>query len=666
MKKNLATVILAISVCSCFAQQTPFFMKNVDSLKRELAIAREDSSRVLIMEELSLRYQSLNADSTIKYGKEGIALANKIQFTRGEIRMLNELAMAMQINGDIPASLELSFKALQMAEEKSYAFETGFSLFTIGNAYWFLKDYDKAISYLKKAETILETVSDEPFLYDIMIVNSTGLGNAYIDINQFDSAYSVLEKTYNATLNNYWHAGVMESFGLLVFKMGDHEKGLEYLRQSIKVSDDLYSRADASRWIAECYAGLNQPDSAIYYAKLGLAASQIFTYQLGILSTSNILAKEYEARDINESYYYLKLFVAANDALYGEKKVLTLQKTIAEEQQRERKAETERIANENQLKQAAFLTGLGILIFIAFILYRNNLRERKAKNLLHEKNKVIEQTLTNLRSTQSQLIQSEKMASLGELTAGIAHEIQNPLNFVNNFSEVNKELIEELRIKNEELKIEDNEVNELLNDLADNEEKINHHGKRADAIVKGMLQHSKRSEGKKEPTDINALCDEYLRLSYHGLRAKDKDFNATMKTDFDESIGNINIIPQDIGRVLLNLYNNAFYAVDEKKKQQTENYEPTVTIKTKKSEGKIEVSVKDNGNGIPQKVVDKIFQPFFTTKPTGQGTGLGLSLSYDIMKAHGGEIKVETKLDENAGLFDKDEGCVFIIQLPNI
>jgi two-component system, NtrC family, sensor kinase len=199
------------------------------------------------------------------------------------------------------------------------------------------------------------------------------------------------------------------------------------------------------------------------------------------------------------------------------------------------------------------------------------------------------------------------------------------------------------------------DAKEIANDVIANEEKIIHHGKRADAIVKGMLQHSSSGSGKKEPTNINALADEYLRLAYHGLRAKDKSFNATMKTDFNESIGNINIIPQDIGRVILNLITNAFYVVDEKKKSGIEGYEPTVSVSTKKINGKVEISVKDNGNGIPQKILDKIFQPFFTTKPTGQGTGLGLSLSYDIVKAHGGELKVQTK---------EGEGSEFVIQLP--
>ncbi|MBK8299967.1 MAG: nuclear transport factor 2 family protein [Chitinophagaceae bacterium] len=265
-----------------------------------------------------------------------------------------------------------------------------------------------------------------------------------------------------------------------------------------------------------------------------------------------------------------------------------------------------------------------------------------------------EEALTELQSTQKQLIQSEKMASLGELTAGIAHEIQNPLNFVNNFSEVSKELLDEMKEAIE--KGDTEEAKEIMQDVIQNLEKINHHGKRADGIVKGMLQHSRSSSNQKEATNINALADEYLRLAYHGLRAKDKSFNATMKTEYDETIGNVNIIPQDIGRVILNLINNAFYAVSAKASASADGkYEPTVSVTTKKVADKIIISVNDNGNGIPQKILNKIFQPFFTTKPTGQGTGLGLSLSYDIVKAHGGELKVETK---------EGEGSTFIIVLP--
>ena len=265
----------------------------------------------------------------------------------------------------------------------------------------------------------------------------------------------------------------------------------------------------------------------------------------------------------------------------------------------------------------------------------------------------IRSALDNLKATQSQLIHSEKMASLGELTAGIAHEIQNPLNFVNNFSEVNIELIAEM--KDEIAKGNTEEVKTIANDIEANEQKINLHGKRADAIVKGMLLHSRTSSGVKEPIDLNALADEYLRLAYHGLRAKDKSFNATMKTDYDENIGNVNVVPQDIGRVILNLITNAFYAVNEKKKRSPDGYEPAVSVITEKIGDKTVIRVKDNGYGISQKVMNKIFQPFFTTKPAGQGTGLGLSLSYDIVNAHGGEIKVHS---------DENEGTVFTVSLP--
>jgi two-component system, NtrC family, sensor kinase len=262
-------------------------------------------------------------------------------------------------------------------------------------------------------------------------------------------------------------------------------------------------------------------------------------------------------------------------------------------------------------------------------------------------------TLGELRATQNQLIQSEKMASLGELTAGIAHEIQNPLNFVNNFSEVNTELIEDMKKEIDAGNME--QIKNIATDLEQNTEKITHHGKRADAIVKGMLQHSRKSTGQKEPTDINALADEYLRLSYQGLRARDKTFNATLETNFTENLGKISVVPQDMGRVLLNLFNNAFYAVSERGKLGVIGYEPTISVSTKKLNGKMEISIKDNGTGIPEKNLDKIFQPFFTTKPTGQGTGLGLSLSYDIIKAHGGELNVDTK---------EGIGTEFVIQIP--
>jgi signal transduction histidine kinase len=291
--------------------------------------------------------------------------------------------------------------------------------------------------------------------------------------------------------------------------------------------------------------------------------------------------------------------------------------------------------------------GLAAAFSIAYARYEDFKKLEEAK---HQ----VENALEELKATQSQLIHSEKMASLGELTAGIAHEIQNPLNFVNNFAEVSVEIIEEMAEEMATGNID--EVKEICADLKQNLAKINHHGHRASSIVKGMLEHSRSNDHDKHPTDINALADEYLRLAYHGLRAKDKSFNADFSMNKDDNLPKIHVITQDFGRVLLNLINNAFYAVAKKTGENIKGYKPGVEISTKQVEAGVEIRIKDNGGGIPADLLDKIFQPFFTTKPTGEGTGLGLSLSYDIItKGHGGTLKVETK---------EGEGTEFIIVLP--
>ena len=390
--------------------------------------------------------------------------------------------------------------------------------------------------------------------------------------------------------------------------------------------------------------------------------------------------------DFRKAFEYQNLMVDTKEKLYGAGNIEAIQEMVYQEQKHNDEIEASKLAYQNRLKQYGYLTGVGLLVLIALFLYRNSKQKQKANTLLHEQKEKAEDALILLKSTQSQLIHSEKMASLGELTAGIAHEIQNPLNFVNNFSEVSNELIDEMKDELEESsrqyavgsrQLGEEKLNlakEIAGDIRQNLEKINHHGKRADAIVKGMLQHSRSSNGVMEPTDISALADEYLRLSYHGLRAKDKSFNANFKTEFDASLPKIKIIPQDIGRVLLNLINNAFYAVQvetqnsaslHQTSQNQPDYKPTVTVTTKNLGNIIEISVKDNGPGIPEEIKNKIFQPFFTTKPTGQGTGLGLSLSYDIVKAHGGEIKVLTKKNECLpAITSVQVGTEFIIQLP--
>jgi two-component system, NtrC family, sensor kinase len=363
-----------------------------------------------------------------------------------------------------------------------------------------------------------------------------------------------------------------------------------------------------------------------------------------MIAPAKLLSAAYDSINPAESNKYLKIYINALDSFYSTDKQLAQVRVNQERLENELQARD--AENRNKISMIVATAIVISLCGFSFLLWRNNRFKQKA-------NQQLELSYKTLKSTQAQLIQSEKMASLGELTAGIAHEIQNPLNFVNNFSEVNTELISDMK---KEIDAKNySEVNAIADDIEMNMQKIALHGKRADAIVKSMLQHSRPSSGEKEHTDINALADEYLRLSYHGFRAKDKSFKAALHTGFDESIGNINVISQDIARVLLNIYNNAFHAVAERKRNQSDGYNPEVTVSTRRTGDLVEIRISDNGIGIPEKLLQKIFQPFFTTKPSGEGTGLGLSLSYDIVKAHGGDLKVKTS---------EGKGSEFIIQLP--
>ena len=369
-------------------------------------------------------------------------------------------------------------------------------------------------------------------------------------------------------------------------------------------------------------------------------------------NSAGTLAQVYDGRDDKKSLFYLKVQMTAKDSINANDK--TRQFNLIAEQDRQHDEEL-KVAQESFDARVHLYIVIGaaiVLLIIGIILWRNNRRQKHTNQLLNNQKQEISaqrdqlsEALNELKITQTQLIQSEKMASLGELTAGIAHEIQNPLNFVNNFSEVSAELIDE--VEEELAKGDVEEARAIAADVKQNLEKIRHHGKRADSIVKGMLEHSKIGSGEKVPADINTLADEFIKLSYHGLRAKDKSFNAELITHFDLHLPKVNVAQQDIGRVLLNMFNNAFYTVNQKQKTTGVDYKPEVTVSTSIEKNNLVIKVKDNGNGIPDAIKDKIMQPFFTTKPTGEGTGLGLSLSYDIVvKGHGGTITVDTKENE--------------------
>jgi signal transduction histidine kinase len=576
-------------------------------------------------------------------------------------------------NGEsnIPKGMEYYLKSIHTAEKINFLRIICAGNIAMGGLYNRMDDKANAILYFQQAKEINKQLKNPTYEGRFLIFE----GNGYKKEGKYAKAIDIFKKILS-NINNT-DSGLIASAQLnlaetytltdsLPFAFAHSASVVNYAKR--RGDNLLYAMAMVP--FSETYLKNSMPDSAVYYAKLGYDyAKQIGTIAV-MRDNAEILAKAYAyKKDFANAYSYQLLYNNHRDSVLNTE-IRNKSAVVQYNTDLEKKQTQITTLNEQKKVQQNYLYGvlavLLLIIITAFILLKSNRQKQKANKLLQKQKLQIEDqrdqtnnALLHLQQTQAQLIQSEKMASLGELTAGIAHEIQNPLNFVNNFSEVNKELLVEMKEEVEKGNMD--EVKAIANDVIDNEEKINHHGKRADAIVKGMLQHSRSSSGVKESTDINALADEYLRLAYHGLRAKDKNFNATLKTEFDESIGNINIIPQDIGRVILNLITNAFYATNEKAKLDFDIYEPTVMVTTSKiikgngGNARVEICVADNGNGIPQKVLDKIFQPFFTTKPTGQGTGLGLSLSYDIVKAHGGELKVETK---------EGEGAAFIIQLP--
>ena len=653
----------------------PFFaraqspLSELDRLRQEVQLAKNDTSRMYAFDNLGSYYDDVNLDSSVYYLEKAIAIARQLEFRIDEAGFYGDISWPLDKLGNYPQSL----KSLNMAwlivnnpvnEKYIYKLPKGqtpqsFRLKTLDWVHWcfvglyrYTGNYEKAIIAANESKRIAETSKDS---FGLTYVNSE-LGYAYLKLNKLDSAlyFDQLALVYNAatSTNTKFQGYLYIQIGEAYMQKGDTTLARQSFEKGIQVSalaNNQIKNGEAHIALARLFQSQNKFDSSLYQSQMALSILEFAGKEKSTAIAYRMISDCYASLGMQDSsFVYLKMATVLNDKLEKaeKEKIQEFQVAGFEAALRSQELEKEKIQTQGKIRIYGMLAGLSILSVIGFILYRNNRQKQKA-------NSVLEATLSNLKSTQAQLIQSEKMASLGELTAGIAHEIQNPLNFVNNFSEVNKELLIEM---NDELdKGNLVEAKSIAADVIENQEKINHHGKRADAIVRGMLQHSRNSSGQKELTDINGLADEYLRLSYHGFRAKDKSFNATLITEFDETICNINIIPQDIGRALLNLITNAFYAVDEKKKQLGEGYEPIVSIRTKKGNDKITIAVKDNGNGIPQKVINKIFQPFFTTKPTGEGTGLGLSLAYDIVKSHGGEIKVET---EQGG------GSEFIVQLP--
>jgi len=680
--KSLLKIILLLLL--------PFFtkaqsqQKELDSLHTALKNAANDTVKMVTLDNLAGYYAESNRDSAMFFTEKALVLAKKINQPLWIADILLVKSYLVQKQSNFTLSLKLCNEALAIVQDekteknayiqkedefasspRKYRLSKIIYIYHhLGNTYSGAGNKEKAIEYYKEEIRVADELNSKGG----RVTSNMNIARLYQEMDQLDTALIYSNRALeNATSTGYktYTIFILRNIGTIYFKKGLLDSAKYYYQKSLlanKGQNIVAGEVETNLSLARFYQKLALTDSVKYYASKAFQLATVLKVHTRVDDAANLLSQAFKMQGHRDSaLFYLSLSKNLGDSLHKDitDKLTQFQNTNFEEQMLLEKEAQASTAAKNKIQTIAFIIGLGLLSVLVFVFYRNTKQKQKT-------NIALEKTLTDLKSTQTQLIQSEKMASLGELTAGIAHEIQNPLNFVNNFSEVSNELIDEMNTELDKGDIDEAKL--IAADVKQNLEKIAHHGKRADAIVKGMLQHSQSSTGKKEPTDINALCDEYLRLSYHGLRAKDKSFNATMKTDFDNSIGNIKIIPQDIGRVILNLLTNAFYVVDEKKKSGFENYEPAVTIATRYiqppsglvpnslREGQtVEIKVSDNGGGIPQKVLDKIFQPFFTTKPTGQGTGLGLSLSYDIVKAHGGELKVETK---------EGEGSTFIINLP--
>jgi len=628
--------------------------ESLEYLMESLKIGRQINDSIAIVESLlamGFVYAFVEKwDDALSSQQQALAIYQQANDEWGIARIHNDMGVTYGLAGKLDSSMVYHQAALAIRLKLNDNYNTFASYLYIGDILAEQGKITEAIEYYEMGLPFGNQVG-----YKIAIVDAyLRLGDYYLQLSEINNA----KAKYEIALQKSREIGDLSGesralLGLASLAMikGDYSKANAMLKLAEKSvpETNLQIRKEIYKEIAETYSKLGAYEEAY----------------LNSLSYSEIKDSVQSAENISKITQLTNIMKFENE--------MALKKESNEKMMAIKQAQISR----ERMSRNIFLAGMIIAVVLVFITFIRFIEKKKLSNQLNE-------SLSNLRAAQSQLIQAEKMASLGELTAGIAHEIQNPLNFVNNFSEVSAELLDEVR---EELvktrhalspsvtefpaKAADplNEAEAILTDIKQNLEKITHHGKRADAIVKGMLQHSRTSSGQKEPTDLNALADEYLRLSYHGLRAKDKSFNADFKTDFDPNLPKVEVIPQDFGRVMLNLITNAFYAVNERVKKDLEDIaekdnenlegrepiKPLVIVTTKNLGNTIEISVKDNGSGIPNEIKNKIFQPFFTTKPTGQGTGLGLSLSYDIVKAHGGAFKVESLVGE---------GTTFIITLP--
>ena len=686
-------VFFSILVFLCFHQSLQAQFGDIDSLKRAFGNSKNDTLKLVLAQQISYSYSELRPDSSMSYAEISLSLAKKLKLRLSQANALTGKGYALMNMANYSGSLKTFLEAKSIAEDsivvnvilpKEYLIQLAISgpytpqavrrkalidlYFFLSTLYENTNNHEQELHYLRRGLQNAKESGDSAAAGGMYYI----MGRLYLTLNRLDSALLLEEKA--RVIGDAWNTKdapwVLLTLGKIHLARGEQAKAVGYLRWALtrsKESQYLRGVVVTNLLLSDICKMQGKSDSSYYYAYVALSVSKQLNIPDLLLRSDTTLAGLYKsARQDDSTVKYQSLVIKLKDGIFNSNQQRQFQNIDFEEQQRRQEIETTRKTYRDQLRTLGLLAAIVVFLTVAIFLWRNNRQRQKAYSLLQRQKREtdlqkakVERALEDLTSAQAQLVHSEKMASLGELTAGIAHEIQNPLNFVNNFSEVNTELIDEMQTA-----LRGGQFEAALNlsgNIRENESKIKLHGQRADAIVKSMLQHSHASTGQKEVVDINNLAAEYLRLSYNGIRAKDKSFKASVETEFDPELGTIRAVPQEIARTLLNIYNNAFYAVNERRMEvslnsQASNYEPKVLVRTQRIGEKVEIRVKDNGNGISKKVLGKIFQPFFTTKPTGSGTGLGLSIAFDtITNGHDGNLSVET---EEGG------GAEFIIQLP--
>ncbi|MCC5943236.1 MAG: tetratricopeptide repeat protein [Balneolaceae bacterium] len=697
LKISAVLFFLAIIPLEAFGQNNPYWQEptaaEADSFKVMLQSTDNDSLKMHINRQLGLYYSERNRFIALEYFKAQLELAKRLNQKIWEAEALSRLGYVSSLVQNYPGSLNYSLAARNLASDPKAGMNMwGVHLLTddgdsnsarltvlldiinhLGILNFFIGNYEQAIGYYQEATELNEIRQDE-VMTSILHMNK---GESYIELGQYDLAKTELEAalrhaqssgytTYTGLI--YW------DFGRIYEAEGNYSEAEKYYELSVATNIDIDSPdflGLAYLALAELYKTTGSLDSSYNLANKALSTHRAMSDSLGMINAHLTLASLFDAQaQIDSAYYHMKEGAALSSAMNREERVKEFQVLGLNEQLKLNELETERVLYQSRIRMYGLAAGIGVLFLISMITYRSNRRQKRDKA-------IIEESYANLKATQSQLIQQEKLASLGQLTAGIAHEIKNPLNFVNNFSEVSDEMITELIEALNKGDIDESLA--LSKDIGANLKKIHEHGSRANGIVQSMLQHSRGGDGKMELTPLNPLVKEYVNLAFHGMRAGKEPINVDIDLQLDENVGEVPLIAEDFSRVILNLCNNAFDACAERSRSamrskltedggpmtgertnpndqapNSKRYSPKLTIRTKSENGQVLIEIEDNGPGIPDEIKDKILQPFFTTKKGTQGTGLGLSISNDIVKAHGGELSIKSV---------KNEGTVFNISL---